>query len=370
MGSAQIKVTSEINHDSKMVSVLRFPLMAGVVVVHGGITDAFTKAAAMNGEAIHLPVTQYIENFLSHGICGICVPLFYIFSGYLFFHKGEWGLQTYLGKLRSRIRSLFVPYVLYSFSAILIIGLLQLLLPQLQSGAHTPIKDWQFWDYLHNGLWQYEHERAPFVGPLWFLRNLMIIVILSPLVYWFIIITRNYGIIALGLLYVWGDPSVPGVLDAFFFSWGAYYSIFKKSFTAEIGRFRHISWLALPLFLIDAATKDAGWNSYVHNIAILLGIILLISLVAALLSKRDIQPNQLLLSSTFFVFAIHEPYLDQVTKVITRMIHLPQSQILADFLSLVIYLLYDITVILVLVTLFVCIRKISPKLASILSGGR
>lgn len=370
MGPAQIKVTNEVNHDSRLISILRFPLTAGVVVVHGGITDAFTKAAAMNGEAIHLPVTQFVENLLSHGICCICVPLFYIFSGYLFFHKGEWGWQTYLGKLRKRIRSLFVPYVLYSFSAILIIGLLQLLLPQLQSGAHTPIKDWQFWDYLHNGLWRYGHEWAPFVGPLWYLRNLMIIVILSPLVYWFIIITRYYGIIALGLFYILGNPSVPGVLDAFFFSWGAYYSIFKKSFTSEIGRFQHISWLALPLFFIDAATKDAGWNRYVHNVAVLLGIILLVSLVTALLSKRDIKSNQLLLSSTFFVFAIHEPYLDQVTKVLARMIHLPQSQILADFSALVIYLLYDITVILVLVTLFGCIRRISPKLASVLSGGR
>lgn len=86
--------------------------------------------------------------------------------------------------------------------------------------------------------------------------------------------------------------------------------------------------------------------------------------------KHEIKPISLLLSSTFFVFAAHEPYLDQVTKVMAMIIRLPQSPIFADLLAIVIYLLYNTAVIAFLVSLYWLIWRISPKLAAVLSGGR
>lgn len=357
---------------SQLISILRFPLMAGVVIIHGGIVSSFVKAGVAKGEEICLPITSFVENLLSHGILGMCVPLFYFFSGYLFFLKGEWGWKTYCWKLKKRIRSLLFPYLLYTCLAILVFGILQVLMPQMQSGTHVPIKDWCTGDFIYNGFWRYGEELIPFVGPFWFLRNLMIIVVISPILYSYIKCFRHIGIILLGILYcldIW-SLSVIAFLDLFFFAWGAYYSIFKKDFIAIQKSYLLYAWFSLPLFFIDAVTKTAEWNIYVHKISILLGVILIINLFSSLLIKRDLKANKLLISSTFFVYAIHEPYLDQITKVLAMIVHLPKIQILADCIALIIYIVYNILVIMMLVSLYWSIRRFSPKLASILSGGR
>ena len=357
---------------SQLISILRFPLMAGVVVIHGGVVGSFIKTGAMKGDDMSFPITQYVENLVSHSMLGVCVPLFYFFSGYLFY-KGDWGWKAYIGKIRRRSYSLFVPYILYTYFAILIFGVLQVLMPQLQSGAHIPIKDWCLWDFIYNGLWRYGDESIPFVGPFWFLRNLMIIVLISPCLYWYVISLRQYGVVLLGLLYcidIWFPLCRIGSLDFFFFTWGGYFSIRQKDFTIDFKPYQYICWLSLPLFFFDAATKDTGWNVYVHRTAVLLGVMLIINIVAMLLNKREVKPNNMLVSSTFFIFAIHEPYLDQITKVMTMIVPLPKVQYLADCMALLIYLVYDVLIIVLLVLLYWCIHRISPRLALVLSGGR
>ena len=358
------------NIQSRLITILRFPLLAGVVVIHGVIISAILK---QGGDNIDLPVAMFTESLLSRSVFGICVPLFFFISGYLFFLKcDEFGWKLYKEKLRKRFRSLFIPYVIYTCLAITLFGILQVIMPQMQSGAHIPIKDWSIWDFVHNGLWRYGDEGIPFIGPFWFLRNLMVIVVISPLIYWFIRYTRFYGIILLGLLYclkIW-THGIPGTLGLFFFSWGGYFSIFRKDFILWFRPCIYVSWIAVPLFFIDAAFKDADWNVYLHNVTVLIGVVFTINVVSRLILKHDIKPNPLLLSSTFFVFAAHEPYLDQVTKIVAMVIRLPQSPIIADLLAIAFYLSYCAAIIAILVSLYWLIRRISPKLAAVLSGGR
>ena len=160
---------------SRLITFLRFPLLAGVVVIHGVIVSAIVRQGGGN---IDLPMAMFTESLLSRSICGICVPLFFFISGYLFFLKcDEFGWKLYKEKLSKRFHSLFIPYVIYTCIAIALFGILQVLIPQLQSGAHVPIKDWSIWDFVHNGLWRYGDEGIPFIGPFWFLRNLMVIVV-------------------------------------------------------------------------------------------------------------------------------------------------------------------------------------------------
>lgn len=55
--------------DSSVISVLRFPLIVGVVCIHCGYGGAFLQ-------------------YLLSGICGkLSVPIFLLISGYLFFEK-------------------------------------------------------------------------------------------------------------------------------------------------------------------------------------------------------------------------------------------------------------------------------------------
>lgn len=151
---------------------------------------------------------------------------------------------------------------------------------------------------------------------------------------------------------------------------GGYFSVFKKDFSKSLSSFSCISWLALPLFFVDAATKNVDWNVYLHPITVLLGVILSINLVTRLLSNRVIKPNKLLLSSTFFIYAIHEPYLDQVTKIIAPIIPIPDSEIMANAVVILFYLIYCIFDVFVLVAFYWLLYKMSPQFVGMLSGGR
>ena len=193
----------EQNDISRFISFLRFPATVGVVVNHGGVAKAFQS---LNSD-LNLPIAAFFDNFV-HSCCGICVPLFFFISGYLFFLKGgdHWCADVYRSKLRSRFYSLFVPYVIYTYLAILIFAVLQAIAPELQSGRFTPIKDWAPLDFIMNGLWRNQHLNIPFVGALWYIRNLLCLVLLSPLIYWMIKHTRQWGIAIIGILccsYIW-----------------------------------------------------------------------------------------------------------------------------------------------------------------------
>lgn len=98
--------------DSKIISLLRFPMIIGVVMIHSGIS-------------IKNIDNYYIYNYLvDKGIIGtltrLCVPLFFFISGYLFWINGTFNTATYINKLKKRGRSLLLPYIFYCTLAIFV----------------------------------------------------------------------------------------------------------------------------------------------------------------------------------------------------------------------------------------------------------
>lgn len=354
-------------HISRLISSLRFPMTAGVVMIHCGVVSLFMKKE--NGE--ELVVAKYLEDF-SHSALGICVPLFFFISGYLFFLKGEWNWSKYLQKLRSRFHSLFIPYVIYTVMAITIFGVMQEVMPQLQSGSHVPIKEWSILDFIKNGLWRYGDENIPFCGALWYIRNLMMVVLLSPLVYAMIRHVGKIGIIILGVLCctrIW-TFGIPGTLALFYFSWGGYFSMNGKDFTKTFRPYLPLGWLSIPLFIADAATKCREGNPYLHQVAVLVGVLFAICIADKWVRTHDSQPKELLLSSTFFVYAIHTPYLGQFAKMLVAVVPVPPNPIWGNIFISLVYFAYWVIVVAALVAIYALIRRMNPKIAAILSGGR
>jgi len=81
---------------------------------------------------------------------------------------------------------------------------------------------------------------------MWFVRDLMVIVLLSPVVYWLVKKTKGFFVLLIALFYVsgvWID--IHGLTSAtvFYFSAGAYFSIFGKNLIVELKRFRLPSYL-------------------------------------------------------------------------------------------------------------------------------
>ena len=164
-------------HTSKKISLLS--LIAAILVV-----------------SIHAPVTRqsgssmFFETFLSTYVASVAVPFFFVVSGYLLAMKlGTTG--GYSIELRKRFRSLLLPYLFWCVAFTL--------LASLNSFAHNII--------LHDALMQNINVnpikrfgldlRSNPPLPLWYLRALMIYVLISPL---FRLIVKRRTLTALVLL--------------------------------------------------------------------------------------------------------------------------------------------------------------------------
>ena len=351
--------------DSRIISFLRFPMIVGIVLIHSGLEVK---------DLVSSPIYDYL---VVKGIVGtltrVCVPLFFLISGYLFFcNTKRFDKQVYVAKLKKRGRSLLEPYLFYNALAICVFAMMGLVKPDLQSGVVPPLAQWSpalvaslFWDYGNN---------QPMVPQFWFIRNLMLIVLLTPVLYWLIRKTKAVVVLVLGAL--WGGQiwefGIPGTMALFFFSLGAYFALNQMSLYLVASKLHAIGYFYPLLAIIDIVTKGETYNIYLHNIGIIVGILFVINLLGRqLVNHPSSQPNRFLLASTFFIFAMHSPYNGKIVALMLHALPAVSSQpVLADLQYIFYYFLTASLWIVILLAIFALIRKVSPKLAIFLSGGR
>lgn len=125
-----------------------------------------------------------IQNFIS-GMTGRCaVPLFYMISGFLFFLKVPNGISSIFSKMRKRIRTLFVPYVVgclffVAFSAFVAI------MPGTSKFVNNSILPLfnDSWFRILISVFYDAGNGQPLAFQLWFLRDLILTVLVSPVLY-------------------------------------------------------------------------------------------------------------------------------------------------------------------------------------------
>ena len=92
----------------------------------------------------------------------------------------------------------------------------------------------------------------PLTDPLWFIRDLLVFVIVAPIIYLFL---KKLKLMGLSLLYVayqlcQGTDTVLWLEGLFFFSFGAYFSIYKKDCYLCFTKFKSITTIVCVLLLI------------------------------------------------------------------------------------------------------------------------
>ncbi len=148
---------------SQIISFLRFPLIVGVVFIHcGGMIDAPQKGNVSDWY-------YWIIRMFSGVLPLVCVPLFFIISGFLFFYKNG----SYRNKLYKRMYSLGIPYLIWNILGIIIICFKHFALPKY-------FPKWNDWDTCLNSFLNiFRCSGTPPDYPLWFIRDLIVIVIFS-----------------------------------------------------------------------------------------------------------------------------------------------------------------------------------------------
>lgn len=110
-------------HQYKVFEWLRFPLIIGVVLIHC-FGKPFDYEAIDFYHVSGMDLYNLFRVSISKVLCHVCVPAFYFISGFLFY-KGleKWSWNKYFEKIIKRIKSLFIPFLIWNTIYIAILSL-------------------------------------------------------------------------------------------------------------------------------------------------------------------------------------------------------------------------------------------------------
>lgn len=311
---------------SATIDILRFPLAIAVIFIHmnphvDGIAESGFDIFSWLGLYNILGVT------FSHVLTHIAVPTFFLISGYLFFRNFDletWSWQLFGAKIRSRSKTLILPYFSWNVTAFLLMvvycflygmktGSFELLFDFTKDYNFNILYDCNRWgmDYRRDWMGNITYMTGPYDLPLWFLRDLIVVCLCSPVIYYGIKRMKVVFMLLLFFAYIsriW--VSVPGFrIDAFFFfSLGGFLSLNHINMVSLACRYR---WFfvasSIPLLIVtviyNGVMTPLGQN--VYPFFIFATVFVVVSGVSALVEKYNLRPNKLLTGSCFFVYAFH-----------------------------------------------------------------
>jgi hypothetical protein len=159
----------------------------------------------------------------------------------------------------------------------------------------------------------------PITYQLWFLRDLMAIVLISPIIYWLIKYLKFFPVLILLITWLFNfDLRVISNESLFFFVTGAYFSIDKKNFLLKDFSANHRIltgiWITLVLcktILVFNGVENSVLLNIVHKTTILTGIPAVWSLYDFFMKNKSVSDYKLfsLTTFTFFLYVFHEPVL-------------------------------------------------------------
>lgn len=347
--------------------LLRFPLILLVIYIHNtGSSVSFGDGAVVTQHELMLKMLA--ENFISQGVARIAVPLFFLMSGYLFFFRSDFNAQTYKRKLASRAKTLAIPFLFWNIVWLIFKFALQTIPASARffNAKNEPISHYSLFEFV-DSIFGFTHD--PNAYQFWFIRDLIVTVILSPILY---VLLKRVGIVTLLVLAVfWFTGSwplfIPGIEPVLFFSVGGFLALRSLDPCPKAGKaFLLLSGsAALVLFLISAIRFPQAHGNPFERSGILVGVAWMLCAARALpASMRLAGWLRNLSASAFFVFATHEPILTIARKIVYRFV--PMGQ----WASVATYLLLPIMIAAITVCAYHICLKLFPRGTKIVTGGR
>lgn len=346
---------------SHTLGFLRLPLILGVVMIHCifiSDIEPLAPSQLLFGEIIKIFHAMVLS---------LCVPTFFVISGMLFFRHGPTlSLTDYTGKLKSRVRTLLIPYFLWN-----LIGLGVLLLKKWCFTSEFPV-DANFaltpWN-VAKVFFSMPNTHSPYDFPLWFIRNLIIIVIASPV---FAALFRIFRAYSLGIYYVSLiviDTYVPELSglglfnNSFYFFSGAWLINYSPRL---LNVFTPLPAAAAYTILYISAvhTESEVITTGLLSMATLTGCVAVIHAGNYFTARGVVFPAGLT-KAAFFIYASHGLYSSIVRKMVCRCIA-PVN----NTLCFIDYIVSFIVLVSISYFLYLIAMRAAPCLTQILSRGR
>ena len=323
--------SSEIIYKMKCLCVLT------VVFMHSSVSHLVPQT--------HIPIIEGIKTFLGNYAT---INILFALSGYFFFYKVKgFSIELYKAKILERLRTLLIPYLLFCIFGFVF--------------AYT-IGDFEFSSFsslIQKIFWGTPIiEGHPTGRAMWFIRNLIIFSLLSPIYY---IIIRIFEHFTLLVCLVISLPFTGVQYDYPFFNvyllFGAYLAIYNISFEKLYNKVG----MAIPfvlMLLICSIDVLTGWFTHPDLITTCIFFFALYGLC----SKMKI--NQFVVASTTFTYMAHM-YITSILRnsFIALFPKLLVFEIIAYFLTWMIGII-------VCVGIYKLLKTYAPRFLGILVGGR
>jgi len=359
---------------SLVINFLRFPLIVCLVFFHASDPDTQINGIIYTTGSTDFPIHYYCSQFFC-GPLQLYVEFFFFVSGFLFFNNiNMLDLLNYKNKIQNRVGSLLVPYLFWNFVVFTLYFSINKI-PQLESFVNKDVHFHDFISYFWNNPGEMKtnykiNPTMPISYQFWFVRDLMIAVLLTPIISLFCRKTKIYGIILIGILWYFGYWfKIPGlsIVWIFFFTAGAYFGIHKRNLIEDFGKIRNISFILFPVIAVaNLMTMEYIFNEYIHKIGIIIGIVFSFNFAAYLFEKNVIKPVKYLSVATFFIFATHDPFFYRTFYKVSYMIFSPES----DLGFTLLYFANSILVVFSALGLFFVLKRFLPRFTRIITGGR
>lgn len=263
--------------------------------------DWLAVAAALGVVLIHVPVyfpaEGFYESFVVNGVCSTSVPMFFVISGYLLATRR--GGHGWLGlAIKKRVFSLGVPYVFWSA---VYVGIMYLIGDRGMTFANVL------------GL---DMLRLPYFYPFWFVRNLFLLVVISPLLF---CVIERLPVVAMMILAFIDVLSAMRILPGssiwiglFYFTMGMYIGLRPCAVSWLTKRMAYgLLVLSIILFLLGSVLNQSMSGIFRSFARVML-------VLSAWRLSPDSKPPSVLVGVVFPVYAMHVFVLIGWTFVIKR----------------------------------------------------
>ena len=346
---------------SKVISALRFPLALLVITCH----SSFLGQTHGSGTSMQL----FFCEVLPH----VAVPLFMLFSGMLYFRNGMPDTAKYGKQLLKKTRTLLLPYLLWSTIAFVVMAWRGEISPTFVHWLQG-LWDTELWN--NGGQFARDLPGYPVNMPLWFIRDLMVLMVLSLPIGWMLKATRGWLLL---LIAIWWFPGHAkffgfGADVLFYFSAGAWISLKDVDIISALRKIRIPSYaVAVIMIVVESAitfhlygiNHEVGFCWIPFNLFVVSMMLATLNLATDIVDTGKGQRLRSLSDTSFFLYASHYVLLPFLQK---SLLHLAGPHSAAgEILFFWIFLFGHVTILLII---FAVMKKYTPRTLSLLTGGR
>ncbi|WP_046599949.1 acyltransferase family protein [Neorhizobium galegae] len=172
---------------SSRINLMRILLISGILFVHVPHDPDTSPFLALNG------FFDWLRVFLGDSLFRIGVPCLSAISGYLLFQRG-WETFDYAKTLRSKAKTVLLPFLLWNLGLLGAIFVIQRV--DMGVGYFPDLWNISTRELLSNA---FATEGLPINIPLYFLRDLIVCILLSPIL---AMLVRRFPAATLGVLFL------------------------------------------------------------------------------------------------------------------------------------------------------------------------